>query len=548
MKCKLLIYLLIVIGIVIMLTNSCRKDDHSNPSYIVKDIDSNVYHTVTIGSQVWMIENLKVTKYNDGTAIPFVMDTSAWINLTTPGFCWYNNDAPTYKNTYGALYNWYAVNTGKLCPEGWHVPSDAEWTQLTNYLGGVNIAGGKLKEAGTAHWLSPNTGADNSSGFTALPGGFRGLSGMFYDLDYDCSLWSSTEIDPSNAWLRSLVYGNAQLWQVYDYKSTGNSVRCILDNSFQTIPSVTTLNISNISQTSAISGGKVNSDGGEAVTARGVCWNTTGNPEVSDSHSIDGTGTGNFTSNISGLTENTPFFLRAFATNSKGTAYGNQLSFTTLSPIMPCTIPTITDYDGNTYNTVQIGSQCWMKENMKTTHYSDGTALIDDTNAGDISGNFITKFWFVYNNTMSVKTTYGLLYTWAAIMNGANSSSSNPSGIQGICPTGWHIPSDAEFTQLINFLGSDSIAGGKLKEAGNTHWNDPNSGATNSSGFTALPCGGRYAGAVFGGLFTDGIWWSATESDASYSWERCVGYDHEQVHRLNYYKSTGFSVRCVRDN
>ena len=117
--------------------------------------------------------NLKTTKYNDGTSIPNVTNDTSWSNLTTGAYCWYNNDV-SYKNPYGALYNWYAVNTGKLAPKGWHVPSDAEWTTLITYLGGESIAGGKLKEAGTTHWLSPNTEATNSTGFSALPGGRRG--------------------------------------------------------------------------------------------------------------------------------------------------------------------------------------------------------------------------------------------------------------------------------------------------------------------------------------------------------------------------------------
>ena len=119
----------------------------------VTDDDGNVYHSVTIGTQVWMVENLKTTKYNDGTSIPLVTDATDWHNLLTPGYCWNNNDEATYKATYGALYNWYTVNTGNLCPTGWHVPGDAEWTTLTTYLGGEDVAGGKLKEVGITHWL-----------------------------------------------------------------------------------------------------------------------------------------------------------------------------------------------------------------------------------------------------------------------------------------------------------------------------------------------------------------------------------------------------------
>ena len=139
----------------------------------IKDIDGNKYKTVTIGTQVWMAENLKTTKFNDGTPIPMVKENDAWANLTTPAFSWYNNDSIDNKRNYGALYNWYTVSTNKLCPVGWHVPTEAEWATITAYLGEVGLAGGKLKDAGTVHWRTPNTGATNESGFTALPGGYR---------------------------------------------------------------------------------------------------------------------------------------------------------------------------------------------------------------------------------------------------------------------------------------------------------------------------------------------------------------------------------------
>ncbi len=139
----------------------------------VTDIDNNHYEAVRIGSQLWMAENLKTTRYNDGTPIPLVTDSLEWDNLVTPAYCWYRNDPVTYGETYGALYNLHVVSTGILCPSGWHVPSDAEWTVLSDYLGGESVAGGKLKEAGTTHWYTPNAGATNETGFTALPGGIR---------------------------------------------------------------------------------------------------------------------------------------------------------------------------------------------------------------------------------------------------------------------------------------------------------------------------------------------------------------------------------------
>jgi uncharacterized protein (TIGR02145 family) len=175
-----------------------------------------------------MQQNLKTTTYNDGTAISNVTDNTEWTKLTTPAYCWYDNDAATYKNTYGGLYNWYAVNTAKLCPSGWHVPSDDEWTTLINYLGGESIAGGKMKEAGTSHWQSPNTGADNSSGFAALPGGYS-WSGSFDDASDDAGFWSATEYDASGAWYRVLYYGSATVYKGSDHKAYGFSVRCVKD-------------------------------------------------------------------------------------------------------------------------------------------------------------------------------------------------------------------------------------------------------------------------------------------------------------------------------
>jgi uncharacterized protein (TIGR02145 family) len=195
----------------------------------VSDRDGNVYKTVIIGTQIWMAENLRTTKYNDGTSIPQVTDAAAWSNLMTPGYCWYNNDAATYKATYGALYNWYTVNRGNLCPSGWHVPSDAEWTGLTAYLGGEAFAGGKLKEAGTTHWRTPNTGATNESGFTALPGGGRLNFGTYYYIGSYGYWWCSTEYSTPNAWNRSMYYGNANVNRVDYDKQYGFSVRCLRD-------------------------------------------------------------------------------------------------------------------------------------------------------------------------------------------------------------------------------------------------------------------------------------------------------------------------------
>lgn len=197
---------------------------------LIKDADGNTYSTVTIGAQVWMSENLKVSKFNDGSSIPLVTDNTEWTKLSTPGFCWYNNDATTNKNTYGALYNWYTVSSGKLCPVGWHVPTEKELTALTTYLG-ESVAGGKLKEVGFDHWFNPNTGATNETGFTALPSGYRYyLNGTFQAKGADCYCWTSTEYSMTQAWNRGLCWYNTSASRgSYAYKQDGLSVRCLKD-------------------------------------------------------------------------------------------------------------------------------------------------------------------------------------------------------------------------------------------------------------------------------------------------------------------------------
>jgi uncharacterized protein (TIGR02145 family) len=201
----------------------------------VKDFDNNVYNTVTVGTQVWMAENLKTTSYNDGTAIPQVVDPVAWTALTTAGYCWPSNDKATYKDIYGALYNFYVVdattNGGKnACPVGWHVPSDDEWTSLVGAVGGELGAGGKLKEAGTKHWLSPNAGATNESFFSALPAGGRGSNGGFDTIGSGASFWTSTTYyDTTSSWDRFLSSDNGNAHRQYTGKVNGVSIRCLKD-------------------------------------------------------------------------------------------------------------------------------------------------------------------------------------------------------------------------------------------------------------------------------------------------------------------------------
>ena len=299
-----------------------------------------------------------------------------------------------------------------------------------------------------------------------------------------------------------------------------------------TVPVLTTTAATNITSTSATSGGSISSDGGAAITARGVCWSTTQNPTIAGNKTSDGTGTGSFASSLQGLTPVTPYFVRAYATNSAGTSYGNSTTFTTLS-LNP---NDVTDIDGNVYHTVTIGTQVWLVENLKVTHYRNGDTIAHGTATEHTnSKGSIGKYWN-YNNNDSLGMIYGHLYNFYAV--------TDP---KLIAPLGWHIPSDADWTALANYLGADSIVGGALKETGTVHWISPNTGATNASGFTALP-GGAYNSITgfFSFLGYGASLWTSTPDINSYAWARSLLNNSTYMNRGTIPQFSGASIRCIK--
>jgi uncharacterized protein (TIGR02145 family) len=294
------------------------------------------------------------------------------------------------------------------------------------------------------------------------------------------------------------------------------------------LPSVTTTVPSPTSTTTATGGGTVSSDGGSPVTARGVCWNTTANPTIANSKTSNGTGTGSFSSSITGLSVNTEYHVRAYATNSVGTAYGSDYSFRT-DPA------TVTDIDNNVYTVIRIGTQLWMKENLKTTKYKTG-ASVTLAETGSAWAALTTGGYCWYDGDDGNKTPYGAIYNWFAVNTG------------NLCPTGWHVPNDdTEWITLENFLGGASPAGGKLKESGTTHWNSPNTGATNETGFTALPGGYRHSDGTFSDMENTGYWWSLREFNSSDAYFKKMQYDSDKTFRAYLDKNGGMSVRCIKD-
>jgi len=323
------------------------------------------------------------------------------------------------------------------------------------------------------------------------------------------------------------------------------------------VPVLETSPATSITPYSAVSGGNITDDGGSAITSRGICWNTSPDPTLSDNHTDNGQGAGEFSSNISDLLPYSRYFIRAYATNSMGTGYGDEWSFRTLTT----SSDPVTDIDGNTYNTVVIGEQIWMAENLKVIHYSNGDPipLVEGAPEWDTMSSWVKAYCW-YDNNPNIGEVFGALYTWAAAMNGQPSSDNNPSGVQGVCPSGWHLPSDEEWKQLEMHLGMSRAdadkdsemrgtnEGAQLKEIGTSHWNSPNTGATNLSGFTALPGGSRSWDASFGTIGYFGYWWTSTCKEWDpYAWHRNVGFDHLIVWRGQMNNDVGFSVRCVKD-
>ena len=216
-------------GLVIFNTTTNSLEIRNSAAWVSLSPAADALPTIQIGTQKWMSKNLDVAFYRNGDPIPQVTDPTAWAGLTTGAWCYYNNDS-TQGNKYGKLYNWYAVNDPRgLAPQGWHIPSDAEWTTLATTLGGSSVAGGKMKEAGTLNWTNPNIGGNNNSGFAGLPGGLRRSNGPFDDIGTNGYWWSSTEFNTSTAWYRYLNRNSGSLSRDNNNKLDGFSVRCLRD-------------------------------------------------------------------------------------------------------------------------------------------------------------------------------------------------------------------------------------------------------------------------------------------------------------------------------
>ena len=451
-----------------------------------------------------------------------------------------------------------------VCPAGWHLPSNVEWLAFSNYV-------------------------NSSSQDNSIPLFFENASGLFWmelglGVGFTCDISGYTislTLDPFSAFLLD------------EGESSNVHVRCVKDEEEveePSLPTVTTAAIPNIATKTITCGGEVTSDGGYVVVAKGVCWNTTGTPTISDNHTIDGGGVGSFIRDLQALRPGTTYYLRAYATNSEGTGYGNEVSFTIKeyqawdstgrnpNDALPCQdAATVTDHEGNIYNTVQIGNQCWMRENMRcTTSPSTGTTILEYPAS---SYSYTGKKAYYVDGSAKNTATYGLLYNWCAAVDTFNTvygeTSTNtdgnlsvdvtfPNHRRGICPAGWHVPSDEEWRQLLYYvysqnvytcvLDSDSVI---AKALASTIWylqqesdvcavgHAPST--NNITGFSIVPSG-YYSSLGYGGVFWSANIWTSTQSSHRTAYDRWIDtYEHTFNWCGTNAKSGGYSVRCLRD-
>ena len=292
------------------------------------------------------------------------------------------------------------------------------------------------------------------------------------------------------------------------------------------LPILKTSDVSSITTSSVICGGNISSDGGSSILARGVCWNTSQYPTITNNITSDGTGKGSFSSLIESLDPETKYYVRAYATNNKGTKYGNEQNFTTAKGER-----IIKDKDGNIYHSITIGTQTWMVENLITTKYNDGTTIPNVTD-NTTWYSLTTGGYCDYNNAIVYGTEYGHLYNWYAVNTGK------------LAPTGWHVPTYDEWFILINYLGGYTVAGGKLKAL--TDWNAPNTDATNSTGFTGYP-GGLQGPSGFLRAGSHGYWWTSSVYSSNLSYLIYISYNNAQCLGNWVEQYSGLSVRCIKD-
>ena len=500
----------------------------------VSDPDGNTYTTLEWEDQCWMKKNLRSTSFANGDAIELIPDAEAWYSTPAPAYSWYDNDSGNEAD-FGLLYNGFAVSDPRnVCPEGWHVPTDEEWTDFSNSLGGDEQAAAALKSIDT--WMSSGSSGEDSIGFGATGGGMRSSFGHFNFKEIYAGWWTSTQDFGDLLLIRSMHYNKDALETDHGLRRAGHAIRCLKDEAPEVaLPSVAGLELLFAATNEASVAANVTADGNDPITERGIIWGQ--GPELSledfeGSESVEGT-LGQFEAAIAGLAPGTEYLIRAYATNGLGTGYSDLIQFSTTNGL--------TDIDGNYYNTLLINGVEWMGENLRVSHYADGAPILNEQDPDEwfnLSENQ-TGSWVHFNNDPAQDEVFGKLYNWYAV----NDSS-------GLCPTGWRIPELDVWNDLVNYLdpnadGNDNNAGAHLKAV--EGFNAPNLGATNSTGFTALAAGNRTRFGAYYGQNSFANFWAAEQSNQNFAWRVRLFFDLENLALTKHHKLNGYSIRCIKD-
>lgn len=517
---------------------SCKKI--STPVLTTADVKEITYSTAAAGGDVT----------DDGGS-----------SVVTRGVCWSINPGPTVSDSMvtvtGGLGN-FTCSIINLSPNTTYYAR--AFATNVDYVGYGNEVTFKTIE-NTVPVLT-TTAISSVESTSALSGGNitsdGGLSitarGVCWSTSQNPTVSDNTTLDGDSTGIftssiTGLSQGITYYVRAYATNSLGTSYGTTI--SFKTLapPTVTTSSITALAQTFAKLGGIITDSGGVSITARGICWSISSNPTIAlSTRTSDARGAGGaFTSSLTGLTPNTKYYVRAYATNRIGTSYGSEISFSTIKDDQ------ITDNDINIYNTVNIGTQVWFRDNLKTTKYSNGEQITNVTNSSQWL-TITSGAWRYYNDDSQYNAPYGKFYNWQAVAD-----------TRKICPAGWHVPSDDEWKTLEQYLGmhtfelnvtdfrgSNANVGGKLKKVDPSLWNAPNTGATDETGFSGIP-GGRYnQDGTFTNLTIEGIWWSSTPAvpDTNLAWLRILNYTNSGISKTMPKGSMiggGFSVRCIKD-
>jgi uncharacterized protein (TIGR02145 family) len=397
---------------------------------------------------------------------------------------------------------------------------------------------------------TPSWDGTNNGGFSALPGGLRGYFDGSFGAGGNYGVWWSASPDGASYALNRYLYSDYDfVLELSSSARNGFSVRCVDATSSAAVPTVSTSAASDVAETGATLNGSIDSDGGDAITATGFRWGQAAN--LSDAQDLAGSATsGAFTGSLASLAAGTTYYFTAFATNGEGTSHGDTLSFTT-SAAASAGFTTCGDdmtYEGYDYATVEIGSQCWFAENLRTTSYNDASTIpngLSITEWGYTPYGAVTVYEVGGSNEAANLADYGRLYNWFAVNTGL------------LCPTGWHVPSDGEWKTLemalgmtlseadnTGFRGTDQGTQLKSSQLDSPSWN-----GSNTSGFSALPGGARsYYNGYFNYEGDGGSWWSSSPHDDAFNaWSRDLYSSNGSVYRDRYDRNYGMSVRCVRD-